>query len=76
VTITHPYHKLKGQSFQVLKQRRVAGVETLVLRGSSGGTFAVAREWTDAAEPTITTGVLQLESLVTLIGLVDDLKTR
>jgi DNA primase len=29
----------------------VSGVETLVLRGTARGTFAVPREWTDLAEP-------------------------
>ena len=45
--ITHPYHPLRGQRFPILKTRRVSGVDTLVLRGSSMGTFAVPQEWTD-----------------------------
>jgi hypothetical protein len=49
--ITHPFHPLKGKSFTILKTRSVAGVETLVLQGSSRGTFAVPREWTDQADP-------------------------
>lgn len=42
---------MKGRTFSILKTRSVAGVETLVLQGSSRGTFAVPREWTDQAEP-------------------------
>jgi hypothetical protein len=42
---------MKGKAFSILKTRSVAGVETLVLQGSSRGTFAVPREWTDQAEP-------------------------
>jgi hypothetical protein len=42
---------MKGKTFSILKTRSVAGVETLVLQGSSRGTFAVPREWTDQAEP-------------------------
>jgi hypothetical protein len=42
---------MKGKTFSILKTRSVAGVETLVLQGSSSGTFAVPREWTDQAEP-------------------------
>lgn len=76
MTITHPHHPLRGQTFSVLKGRRVAGVETLVLRGSAGGTFAVAREWTDAADPAVETGVLELMSLVVLIDLVRELGER
>ena len=49
--IRHPFHPLRGQSFPILKQRRVAGVDTFVLRGLEGGTFCVAREWTDRADP-------------------------
>ena len=42
---------MKGKTFTILKTRSVAGVETLVLHGSSRGTFAVPREWTDQADP-------------------------
>ena len=49
--ITHPYHPLRGQKFPVLKTRRVSGVDTLVLRGSNMGTFAVPKEWTDKGNP-------------------------
>ena len=49
--ITHPFHPLKGETFTILKTRFVAGVETLVLQGSSRGTFAVSREWTNQADP-------------------------
>ena len=49
--IRHPYHPLRGQQFRVLKQRRLAGVDTLILREYERGTFSVAREWTDWADP-------------------------
>jgi hypothetical protein len=49
--IRHPYHPLLGQRFPVLKERRLAGVDTLILRGSERGTFSLAREWTDWADP-------------------------
>ena len=49
--VTHPFHPLRGQSFEVLKTRRVAGVDTVILRHPGRGTWAVAREWTDWAEP-------------------------
>jgi hypothetical protein len=50
--IKHPFHPLHGQSFPILKTRRVGGVDTLTLRGTAGGTFAVPLSWTDHAEPT------------------------
>ena len=52
--IRHPFHPLRGQSFPILKERRVAGVDTLVLRELGGlgrGSFSVARAWTDRADP-------------------------
>ena len=49
--IRHPFHPLRGRRFEVLKKRRVAGVETLLLRESERGSFSVAREWTDWADP-------------------------
>jgi len=35
----------------VLKTRRVAGVDTVILRYPGRGSWTVAREWTDWAEP-------------------------
>jgi hypothetical protein len=49
--VVHPFHPLRGQRFIVLKVRRVSGVETLSLRGSDLGSFAMPREWTDWAPP-------------------------
>ena len=37
----------------MLKKRRVAGVDTLILRELERGSFSVAREWTDWADPTL-----------------------
>ena len=49
--IRHPFHPLRGQRFQVLKARRIAGIDTLLLRELDRGTFSIAREWTDWADP-------------------------
>lgn len=51
--ICHPFHPLRGQRFEVLKKRRVAGVDTLILREQEHGSFSVAREWTDWADPSV-----------------------
>lgn len=50
-TLTHPFHPLRNQRFRVLKVRKVAGEDTLILQGSYRGTFAVPKEWTDQADP-------------------------
>jgi hypothetical protein len=49
--IRHPFHPLRGQRFQVLKARRLAGIDTLLLRELDCGIFSIAREWTDWADP-------------------------
>jgi hypothetical protein len=51
VEITHPFHPLRGHQFVVLKIRKVSGIETLSLRHTERGSFAVPREWTDWAPP-------------------------
>jgi Family of unknown function (DUF5372) len=49
--ICHPFHPLRGQRFQVLKERRTGGIDTFLLRDPDHGTFSIAREWTDRAGP-------------------------
>ena len=51
--ITHPFHPLRSQRFIILKCRSVSAVETLVLQGSSRGTFTVPKEWTDQFDPRV-----------------------
>jgi Family of unknown function (DUF5372) len=74
--IQHPFHPLRGQSFPVLKKRRVSGVDTLILQGLQHGTFCVAREWTNWADPS-THDVLPLRlnigSLLDLVQLLEHL---
>lgn len=82
VEITHPFHPLRGHRFPMLKTRRISGAESLVLRGTSGGTFAVAREWTDRADPPlhilldIAPPALCFERLVELVELLRELQSR
>jgi hypothetical protein len=55
----------------------VAGVDTLILRDTERGTFAVAREWTDLAAPRHaehlggSVGRLDLHSLCELVELIE-----
>ena len=51
--IRHPFHPLRGQRFEVLKARRIAGTDTLLLRELDRGSFSIAREWTDWADPSL-----------------------
>jgi hypothetical protein len=78
--IRHPFHPLRGQRFEVLKKRRVAGVDTLILRECKYGSFSIAREWTDWADPNLydslglQPGRLDVDSLLELVTLVEHLQ--
>ena len=76
--ITHPFHPLRGQRFPISKTMCVSGVDTLVLRTSVGGTFAIARDWTDHAEPLPLTApaILDGECLLDLTTLLESLIKR
>ena len=77
--ILHPYHPLRGQRFRVLKERRVAGVDTLILRDVERGSFGIAREWTDWRNPSpyellgLPPRRLDAESFFDLIALLEQL---
>jgi Family of unknown function (DUF5372) len=68
--VTHPFHPLRGQRFVVLKVRTVSGVETLSLRHTDLGSFAMPREWTDWARPGSQTCSDGKQLLVDAFGLV------
>ena len=78
-TITHPFHPLRNQRFEVLKTRRVAGTDTLILRHPDRGSYTVAREWTDwglpdgFAGPSQTTRKFAVEPLLQLAALCAEL---
>jgi hypothetical protein len=80
--IRHPFHPLRGRRFAVLKQRRVAGIDTLILRDAERGSFAVAVQWTDRATPGAyerlggSPGRLDLDSLCDLVELIELLAAR
>ena len=81
-SIRHPFHPLFAKTFDVVKRRRVSGVDTLTLRHSDFGTLTVPREWTDLADPDplITPGQpaarLNARRLLELAALLRELNTR
>ena len=62
-----------------MKERRVAGVDTLILRNAERGSFAVAKEWTDRSAPSpyeapgMTPRRLDAQFLLDLVVLVEQL---
>ncbi|MCP3995805.1 MAG: hypothetical protein GY722_12185 [bacterium] len=63
---------------EVLKTRHVGGEDRLILRRPSGGTFPVARDWTDRADPTMSEllgrpVVHDFQQLCELVQLIKDL---
>ena len=77
--IRHPFHPLRGQRFEVLKKRRVSNVDTLILRELKRGSFSIAREWTDWADPPLYESLvfppqrLDGQSLLELVTLLEEL---
>ena len=55
-TVTHPFHPLRGQRFEVLKTRRAAGIDSLILRHPERGSYTVVQDWTDWGLPDIAPG--------------------
>jgi hypothetical protein len=65
-----------------LKERRIAGIDTLLLRELDRGTFSIAREWTDWADPSPCGSLdlplrrLDADSLFELATLLEQLTNR
>lgn len=74
--ITHPFHRFRGQRFQILKTRKVGSVDTLILAEHSRGTFTVPKEWTDKAPPSSYPEplILNYESLLNLRTIIEYIK--
>jgi Family of unknown function (DUF5372) len=69
--VTHPFHPLRGRQFVVLKVRRVSGIDSLSLRHSELGSFAMPREWTDWTPPNAPVTATDGQPLITdAFGLV------
>jgi hypothetical protein len=66
----------------VLKTRRIGGVDALILREQTRGSFSVAREWTDWADPSICDSLnlpprrLDADSLLELVALLEQLSPK
>ena len=75
VTITHPYHPLKGKSFKILLTRKVGGKTIVSLEKEGLGSFAVLQEWTNQSNEL--NQIPQIHSffcILELISLISDKK--
>jgi hypothetical protein len=76
VTVTHPFHPLHGQQFAVLKERLVGNIPTIVLRGTSQGTFAVPYEWTSKCDAFDRQAVFDAIKLLRLNELISEISEK
>jgi hypothetical protein len=62
----------------VLKKRRIAGIDTLFLREREVGSFSIAREWTDWADPSfgVTPSRFDAGLLLELVTLLEHIVRR
>ena len=51
VTITHPFHPLRGECLKVLSSKTFNNRDILSLQSTTGRIVAIPREWTDKADP-------------------------
>jgi hypothetical protein len=51
VTITHPFHPLRGERLKVLSSKSFNSRDILSLQNLSGRIVSIPREWTDKADP-------------------------
>lgn len=76
VTITHPFHPLRGQKFEVLFIRSLSEKKIFSLKKPSGESFTIPCEWTDRSNPLQESTILSAHSLLTLSKLIKQIKER
>ena len=74
MSLAHPARERRSD----VPESRNAGNDTLILRGLDCGTFSVALEWTDWADPSLKLPLRRLdaESLLGLVTLLEQLPQR
>jgi hypothetical protein len=68
VTITHPFHPLRGQQVAVVRIRRGADPD-IIIRHPDGSHAAIAMSWTDYAVPAVSEPPPTLPHLLDFEGL-------
>ncbi len=81
-TVTHPFHPLQGQTFEVVSVLSIWGGDRVAFTGADGCWRSLPAEWTDAIAPELvaTLGAgraeFRADFLRNLRKLVNDLSTR
>jgi hypothetical protein len=81
-TVTHPFHPLHGQTFELLTYRFNWGEDRVMFVGSNGRTRSLPVGWTNVApvDPFISVAngraLFRFEDLLALMALVRDLQPR
>jgi hypothetical protein len=52
-TITHPFHPLHGQSFEIISSKKWDAIHDILSLKTSNGIITIWREWTDRANPDV-----------------------
>ena len=79
-TVTHPFHPLRGQTFELLTYRFNWGEDRVMYVGSSGRTRSLPVAWTSVApiDPFVSVAagraVFRLEDLLALTALIRDVR--
>jgi hypothetical protein len=81
VTVTHPFHPLRGQEFELLEYRRSWGRECIECRDGEGRFLRLQISWTDAAgeiDPFVAISAgrsyFRVEDLLRLAALIEGLR--
>lgn len=79
MTITHPFHPLRGERLKVLSSKTFNNRDILSLQSISGKVVPIPRDWTDKADPDLyqfldPLPILSFSHLIQLSGLIGALQ--
>jgi Family of unknown function (DUF5372) len=76
VTITHPFHPLRGLKFEILQIRSFQEKKLISLKKPTGGTFAIPHEWTDLDNSPQGSTILSIPYLLALVDMTKQISEK
>ncbi len=82
IRVTHPFHPLAGQEFDLISRKRNWGEDRVFIVGQGGLTTSIPATWTDVDPPdpyvVVSAGrtAFRIQDLLALAGLLDSLQSR